>query len=148
MIAALRKVPIVTTVYVYASSFGCKRLQRLYCYGRLALSRTLHISTPVMFEAYPSVTTESTQEKENEKCKVGAASPPTTVVQRFSKDIEDLHEAACAQGSQTYIDPATGYTVLTEVAHLKRGKCCGNACRHCPFDHVNVKKKVQTRKKI
>ena len=71
--------------------------------------------------------------------------PVRTSVRSFSKDIEDLHREACELGSATYIDPATGYTVITEYAHLKRGKCCGNACRHCPFDHVNVKKKATTR---
>lgn len=30
--------------------------------------------------------------------------------------------------------------VLSSWFHLKRGECCGNACRHCPYDHVNVKK--------
>ena len=29
--------------------------------------------------------------------------------------------------------------VLTERYHLARGYCCGNACRHCPYDHENVK---------
>jgi len=28
--------------------------------------------------------------------------------------------------------------VLTSKAHLKRGTCCGNACRHCPFEYINV----------
>ncbi|MGA3037014.1 MAG: DUF5522 domain-containing protein [Vulcanimicrobiaceae bacterium] len=28
--------------------------------------------------------------------------------------------------------------VFTEHYHRKRGFCCGNACRHCPYDHVNV----------
>ena len=27
---------------------------------------------------------------------------------------------------------------MTEVAHKKRGKCCGCGCRHCPFNHANV----------
>ena len=31
-----------------------------------------------------------------------------------------------------------GYIVLTAKYHLERGECCGNACRHCPFDHINV----------
>jgi Family of unknown function (DUF5522) len=30
------------------------------------------------------------------------------------------------------------YMVFTAAWHLKRGYCCGNACRHCPFDHINV----------
>lgn len=32
-----------------------------------------------------------------------------------------------------YIDPSTGYKVFTAFAHLKRGKCCGTACRHVSF---------------
>ncbi len=32
-----------------------------------------------------------------------------------------------------------GLMVFTEEYHLCRGRCCGNACRHCPFDHVNVR---------
>lgn len=55
--------------------------------------------------------------------------------------IEDLHKKACLEGGMFYVDPESGYNVMTEVAHLKRGKCCGNTCRHCPFDHVNVKKR-------
>jgi hypothetical protein len=53
---------------------------------------------------------------------------------------ETLHDAACARGERTYIDPETEYMVFTRLAHLDRGKCCGSACRHCPFDHVNVRK--------
>ena len=49
-----------------------------------------------------------------------------------------LHQAACARGESTYRDPDTGYTVFTQVAHLKRGKCCGSACRHCPYGHEAV----------
>lgn len=26
-----------------------------------------------------------------------------------------------------------GKMVLTEEYHLKRGKCCDNNCRHCPY---------------
>jgi len=57
-------------------------------------------------------------------------------------DIEDfytLHQQACERGDTFYTDPATGLFVFTEVAHKKRGKCCGSGCRHCPFNHANVK---------
>eukprot|EP00667_Euglena_gracilis_P034583 EG_transcript_60660 len=54
-------------------------------------------------------------------------------------DIEQLHQAACDAGQMTYRDPATGYTVFTKLSHMKRGYCCGNGCRHCPFGHLNVK---------
>ncbi|XP_012314639.2 uncharacterized protein C1orf53 homolog [Aotus nancymaae] len=53
--------------------------------------------------------------------------------------IAELHAAACAAGQLNYVDPATGYLVLTQIAHLQRGECCGSACRHCPYGQVNVK---------
>ena len=53
-----------------------------------------------------------------------------------------LHQKACDEGKTTYKDPATGYSVFTEVSHRKRGKCCGSGCRHCPYNHVNVKEKL------
>lgn len=53
-------------------------------------------------------------------------------------DVEELHRLAVQRGEFTYEDPMTGFTVFTELAHLKRGKCCGNMCRHCPFGWVNV----------
>jgi len=33
-----------------------------------------------------------------------------------------------------------GYKVFTESYHLKRGYCCQNSCRHCPYG-FNKKKK-------
>ncbi len=44
-----------------------------------------------------------------------------------------LHREACLRGEETYIDPVIGYTVFTEVHHLKRGACCESGCRHCPY---------------
>ncbi|KAI2520811.1 C1orf53 isoform 1 [Pan troglodytes] len=55
------------------------------------------------------------------------------------RQIAELHAAACAAGQLNYVDPATGYVVLTQIAHLQRGECCGSACRHCPYGQVNVK---------
>jgi hypothetical protein len=57
------------------------------------------------------------------------------------QSIEELHQLACDNGQDTYIDPQSGYQVLTSQAHLKRGFCCGNKCRHCPYEYVNVLKK-------
>lgn len=31
-----------------------------------------------------------------------------------------------------------GYMVLTEKFHLNKGFCCGNGCKHCPYQYVNV----------
>ena len=32
-----------------------------------------------------------------------------------------------------YIDKESGLMVLTSFFHLKRGHCCGNKCRECPY---------------
>lgn len=48
------------------------------------------------------------------------------------------HDEACQRGEPTYIDPSTGYQVITQRAHEERGKCCGSKCRHCPFDWGKV----------
>jgi hypothetical protein len=31
-----------------------------------------------------------------------------------------------------------GLMVLTEKYHLERGRCCGNGCRHCPYNYERV----------
>jgi Family of unknown function (DUF5522)/Galactose oxidase, central domain len=47
-----------------------------------------------------------------------------------------LHRHAVSLKRDTYIDPATGYSVFTQI-YLKRRPCCGNGCRHCPHGHIN-----------
>ena len=37
-----------------------------------------------------------------------------------------------------------GYIVFTEDYHLKRGFCCKNLCKHCPYE---IKKKERLLKK-
>ncbi|CAL1545447.1 unnamed protein product [Lymnaea stagnalis] len=54
------------------------------------------------------------------------------------KLIHKKHVDALQKRLDTYKDPSTGYTVITRLQHLKRGSCCGNACRHCPFNHKAV----------
>jgi iron complex transport system substrate-binding protein len=63
-------------------------------------------------------------------------------IEDFSADFSTRHTAACEAGQVTYIDPETGYNVFTEVAHKRRGKCCGSGCRHCPYSHENVRDKA------
>ena len=48
-----------------------------------------------------------------------------------------IHRHAVANNRDTYIDPASGYSVFSQV-YLKRRPCCGNGCRHCPHGYVNV----------
>ncbi len=31
-----------------------------------------------------------------------------------------------------------GFIVLTEKYHLYKGFCCGNGCKHCPFNYESV----------
>lgn len=59
-----------------------------------------------------------------------------------NSDFDSIHNSACEKGEMTYTDPESGFQVFTELAHKKRGKCCGSGCRHCPFNHVNVKDKA------
>ena len=66
----------------------------------------------------------------------------TTAQQPAVVDIEDFHvrhEESMSRAEGTYIDPATGFMVFSELTHLKRGRCCGNRCRHCPYGWEKVK---------
>jgi len=33
-----------------------------------------------------------------------------------------------------------GYVVFTEKHHLKRGYCCENNCKHCPYNKEDKRK--------
>jgi Family of unknown function (DUF5522) len=43
---------------------------------------------------------------------------------------QTLERRASAQEDYYFED---GNVVFTAAYHLKRGTCCGNRCRHCPF---------------
>jgi hypothetical protein len=43
------------------------------------------------------------------------------------------HSDALDAGADTYVDPRTGYTVLTAAYLARRGTCCESGCRHCPY---------------
>ena len=51
------------------------------------------------------------------------------------------HSEACEAELDFYIDPITGYQVMTSYFLKNRGYCCKNNCRHCPYDIGNVKAK-------
>lgn len=42
------------------------------------------------------------------------------------------------QPKEDYYFNEKGLLVFTEAYHIKRGYCCGNKCRHCPYQHENV----------
>lgn len=43
-----------------------------------------------------------------------------------------------AEGEDYYFED--GFMVFTAAFHLRRGTCCGNRCRHCPYEHEAVPK--------
>lgn len=48
-------------------------------------------------------------------------------------EIVAAHAAALDRGAMFYVDPASGYSVLTAGYLAARGTCCDNGCRHCPY---------------
>ena len=50
---------------------------------------------------------------------------------------------ALAEGLDYYFNE-DGYLVFTTRYLLKRGYCCGNGCRNCPYDYVNVPEPQRT----
>ena len=51
---------------------------------------------------------------------------------------EDLTEG------EDYYFNEDGYVVLTKKYHLKKGYCCGNGCKHCPYGYENVPEPKRT----
>ncbi len=43
------------------------------------------------------------------------------------------------QPGDYYLTPQ-GYMVFTEQYHQRRGFCCGNGCRHCPWQAAKGQK--------
>ena len=57
--------------------------------------------------------------------------------------MEQDTEKKLIEGEDFYYTPE-GYKCFTEKHHLKRGYCCKNGCRHCPY---SFDKKTGTNKK-
>jgi len=36
--------------------------------------------------------------------------------------------------------------IFTALFHIQRGSCCGNGCRHCPYDPKHVKSNINLQK--
>ena len=53
--------------------------------------------------------------------------------ERVKKIMASNHEP-----TDFYIE--NGKYVFTEHYHLKRGSCCGNGCKHCPYTPVHKKR--------
>lgn len=60
---------------------------------------------------------------------------------KLNQIVIKAHEEAIAKDYQGYIDPFTGYLVMTSNYLKNRGHCCGVGCRHCPWP-IDVQKKA------
>jgi hypothetical protein len=38
--------------------------------------------------------------------------------------------------------------IFTALFHIKRGQCCGNGCRHCPYEPKHTKGRVVLSEKL
>ena len=38
-----------------------------------------------------------------------------------------------------------GYMVLTAKYLLERGECCGNGCKHCPYQYIKVAEPLRSK---
>ena len=47
------------------------------------------------------------------------------------------------EGRDYYYNEA-GLLVFTSSYHLRRGKCCGKGCMHCPYNYENVQEPGRT----
>jgi len=97
------------------------------------------------YEHYPLNLISSNENKEHSPASILKVINSSTL-ETDVFEIEDCHRAACNAQKLMYEDKSTGLWVMTEYALLKRGTCCGNGCRHCPYGHFNVKKKKRISK--
>jgi uncharacterized protein DUF5522 len=49
-------------------------------------------------------------------------------------------EIPLIEGEDYYFE--NGLMVLTERYHLRRGYCCEQGCRHCPYEYSQKKKRM------
>ncbi|XP_013420114.1 uncharacterized protein LOC106180630 [Lingula anatina] len=59
--------------------------------------------------------------------------------------VHTAHIDAIQNGDEMYTDPITGLMVMTRLAHVTRGQCCGRVCRHCPYGHELVPEQRRTK---
>ena len=90
-----------------------------------------------MTESHGMASSQSLESKDRSKILTDPGNYPCPIEEL---PFAHVHAAASASGLDTYVDPSTGLLVMTSL-FLSRRKtgCCGNSCRHCPFNHVNVK---------
>jgi hypothetical protein len=56
----------------------------------------------------------------------------------FDHLFDSVYGEKSVEGVDYYLDPQ-GYRVMTELYLVKRGYCCSNGCKHCPYSPKAVK---------
>ena len=51
---------------------------------------------------------------------------------------DDSNTAASNNRDDDYYMNEAGFVVMTAAYLLQRGYCCGNGCKHCPYDYKAV----------
>jgi hypothetical protein len=57
---------------------------------------------------------------------------PNTHIKNSKKDENNPSDMRLTEGIDYYTDEM-GRWVFTASYHLKRGSCCKNGCKHCPY---------------
>ena len=52
----------------------------------------------------------------------------------MADDMSGFSKKPKLTSDEFYLSPE-GYMVFTEIYHLKRGYCCKNGCKHCPYGY-------------
>jgi len=50
------------------------------------------------------------------------------------------------QGTHYYLEKDR--VVFTALFHLQRGHCCGNFCRHCPYEPSHIKNNIKAKEEF
>ena len=63
-------------------------------------------------------------------------------IQKYEKQckIKQMHDLAVSRGARTYLDPETGFLVMTSEFLKSKGSCCESGCRHCPWDYKHERR--------
>lgn len=64
-------------------------------------------------------------------------SKPWNLMKKNKKFLQDIHY---------YLEGER--VVFTALFHLERGQCCGNGCRHCPYDPKHKKGTVEVKEEF
>lgn len=62
---------------------------------------------------------------------------------KLMKNLKKLFGMNLIAGEDYYRDE-NDKMVFTAGYHLKRGYCCSNGCRHCPYNYINVPEPKKT----